>query len=620
LWRRTLNIEKILGLAALAFDILGVLILISTGPAHGYEISIYDAYPYYFWLLLIASIACSSFSLINLTFKSRKSKWSAASLLNIIFVNSIVLLLPEFRGYVAFGRADTLTHLGLIKDILVTGHVGQSNFYPMLHLLASGLVEVVGLSAESATYLLVALFSVLYILGLYLLIRSTLVSSAASLVMLAFASPLIYSGYQAAIYPSFLALVFVPYLISFYQNREQFSHNRRQYTVLLFLVAFFIVLCHPVVAMYVIAVLLVFAFSRVLYIRFSGDRKPFVGQYRVLGRNLIAVSLIMLVTLLAWYLPFASIQGSFLAVYDGFVYHIGKPLISSTVQPLAVANLSLFQILQVYMSRYGAVSILLLASIICSFVTFLKIRKKQNVEPPRFMYSILFLFAIFIGAVFLFGYFPNEYEPVRAFQLSLLVGTVVTSMVVYDVAKNLAIRSSHKIRFRKSLLLIAVGLIIVALVALSMVSIYGSTFTSYPNDQVTQMDLTGSEWLGRSMDSAVAVVINVPGQILRFEDFSGFDTYPYVHATMDSTRLPSHFGYPENIRVADALGLNYSYQHKYVVLYQRDRMSPYFFPENARSKAPQFTEDDFAKISFDPTADQIYCNGETEIWLIRGLG
>jgi hypothetical protein len=617
LQRHVLTLEKILGLAALVFCIPAVFVLVSTGPAHGYEVSVFDAYPYYFWLFLIASIACCVFSLVYQAIESKKSKWLATSLLMIVLVNSIFLLLPAFRGYVTFGRYDTLTHLGLVKDILVTGHIGQSNFYPITHLLVSSLVEVVGLPTESVVYLLVALFSTAYILGIYLLVRSARVSSNVGLLILAFASPLIYSGYQAAIYPSFLSLLFVPYLISFYQNRE-FLRNRRQYTVLLLLAAFFIALSHPVTATYVIVILLVFGFSRVLYIRFIGNRTSGVSRSIVPGKNSLAVGLIMLMTLFAWYLPFTSIQSSFMAVYDGLVYHIGKPLILSTVEPLAGTGLSAFQVFRVYVFRFGAVSILLLGSIICSFATFLKIRKKQNVPPLRFAYSILLFSAIFVGAMFLFGYFPNEYEPVRAFTLSLLVATIVTTMVVYDSVRDIVYRTPGKIRLRKSGFLIIVGMLIVIMVALSVVSIYGSAYTSYPNDQVTQMDITGSEWFERSFDSAVAVVANVRAQIPRFEDFSGVDTYPYVYATVDSARLPSHFGYEDHASVAEALGLNYSYQRRYVMLFQRDRLSSLFFPENARAKVPQYTEDDFVKISSDITADLLYVNGETEVWMIRG--
>ena len=47
---------KVGAIMAFIFIILALMIIVKTPPASGYEISIYNVYPWYFWVFIIASI------------------------------------------------------------------------------------------------------------------------------------------------------------------------------------------------------------------------------------------------------------------------------------------------------------------------------------------------------------------------------------------------------------------------------------------------------------------------------------------------------------------------------------------------------------------------------------
>lgn len=617
-----MKIEKIFCLVAVLCGILAFSVAISVPPASGYEISMFDAFPFHFWLLLFTSLGCSIFVVFIGGIRSDKSLWVFIGLAVSLLMNCLFLLLPYVRGYVLFGRYDTLTHLGMVKDILLTGHVGTSNFYPIVHLLATIIVEITGIGVTEVFYFLVALFSVVFTFGIYLLFKSFGTSSGQSLVAAAFSLPLIFSGYEAAIYPAYLSIFFIPYLFSFYHNRAFRPDSKKAYTLLLILTAFFITFCHPITTMYVILIFIFFWVSVKFHGRFIGFQNVHYAQLNAIGKNSARIALLMLVGSVAWYSQFISIQRSFREVITGFLLQIGSPFVRSVTEPLVGARLEIWQFLQVFAARYGAVSLMLVLSIAVSFYVLATMKRKTMFGTITFSYAVTFLVACILGVLFLFGYFPNMSEPVRALTLSLLFGTILSALVV---SKSITTKSNlplTSIKIRKRLLISAVGTALVAMMILSILSICASTLTSFPNDQVTQMDVTGFGWFQNSENSSIPVILNTRAQIERFDEYFGLDTNPYLLAAIsnvDLRRLPSHFGYPQFPTIADAIDLKNVTAQEYVVLSGRDKVSQMFYPENVREQVPQFTQDDLVRLSSDPSANQIYDNGETEIWLVHGI-
>ena len=250
------TIDKALAALAFLFIAMALVIIAITPSATGYEVSLYDAYPLHFWLLSIASIACGIGILLRQTFAPKKSEWWMVGFIIISFTNIVLLLLPMFRGYALYGLGDTVTHLGFAKDILNSGHIGETNWYPILHIAQTTLVQVSGVTLESTYYLLVILFYGIYTGGIYLLAKSISRHSGQVSLIVAFASPLIYSYFHVAIHPNSLSLFMVPLLLYFYHKTRSTLHQRFPNSVLLVLLAFTIVFFHPITTLLAIVVLL----------------------------------------------------------------------------------------------------------------------------------------------------------------------------------------------------------------------------------------------------------------------------------------------------------------------------------------------------------------------------
>ncbi len=145
------NIDKLLATVAFIFIATALFVVATACPATGYEISIYDAYPSYFWFFIIAAIACGIIILVRQAFAETPSHWWIAGFLAIMFANLVILLLPIFRGYATMGRWDVLSHIGYTRDILLTGHLTSygeavANYYPVIHIIIATLSHLTGLT------------------------------------------------------------------------------------------------------------------------------------------------------------------------------------------------------------------------------------------------------------------------------------------------------------------------------------------------------------------------------------------------------------------------------------------------------------------------------------------
>jgi len=583
-----------------------------TPNAVGYELSIYDAYPAPFWYFLIATIAFGVIIMLHQAFFGKGFKWWVVGLAIVLITNTIFLLLPTFRGYALYGMYDTLSHLGYIKDILTTGQLGKNNFYPMVHILGVSLIQVAGLSLENIVPLYFIIFTNTYIINIYLIGKSTSKNHGCALLMVAFATPLIYSNLHVTIHPGTMSLFMTQYLLYFYTKREMLLCDQRKNSILLYLLAFSITFYHPVNTLFMISVFIISGFLYVLYSRLSSHKVLKIEQ--PLGKNIFGVILIMSIAFSTWYFSFAYIQRSFKVVYDWLIYQSGVPLYRYLTDSLIEARLTPIQTIEIFINRYGAIFILLLISSIACISQLRKSLSKRNVMDVKFMYAILYLFALFIGGVELFGYFI-EYNPVRVSRFALLMGTVISALVVYDfINKGPKIDASRTKASRQRIMYtIAIGVIIMVMITLSLGSVFGSPRIWDINLQVTRMDITGTTWFEKIKNPYIVVVTNIPELIYRFEDYNfGVDSRTIRIATVDPVRLPSHFGYDEHDQISESL----NFQDRYLVIFSLDKAAVMLFKLCPAPKVHYYSEEDFVKLGSDTTAIKIYSNAEFEVWRI----
>jgi len=609
---------KIVAVIAFTFVTLALTIIARTPPASGYEISIYDAYPWYFWVFICIGITCGILILMYQVFTERKSNWWFIGLCIVIFSNAIFLGLPFFRGYFIYPSGDALTHLGTMKDIITTGHIGKDNYYPIVHLLGVSLLTITEISRGAVTSLLFVFWSIMYLLNTYLLGTMVANRRGQALLITAFACPLVFSCFHTLIHPSLLSLFMVPLMLYFYHRREKLPSGQIESTIVLILLAFAITYTHPVTCLFAITVFLAFNISRMLYKQIA-NRKQFVLPRAPNNGGTYTISLTMSIVFFMWYFSYAAIQGSFRRVHNFLVYSSEVSLFADQASQLAMAELSVFQTIELFIYRYGAISLYILISfIVVIMVVKWSMNKKTELEPMNLTYGIQFIVALLVSAFSLFA-LTGEYDPVRISRFFLLIAPVVSGLVIYRFIADIDKTHQHIInttrRKRKREVFICLTTVLILMVAiLSIFNVYGSPRVVRGTWQVSAMEITGAEWFSNCHDNDI-VTSTAGVSVRRFEDLTFGMEYPYnERAKLDREPIPSHFGYDGNISIAET----FDFEDRYLLTCEAGRVAINVIPESARPKAHHYAEDDLAKLTADPAVAQIYSNGEFEAWRVYG--
>ena len=611
-----LNPDKVLAAIAFVFLFAASLVIVSTPSATGYEISIYEAYPMYLWGLFVGSFACGITIIVRQIFSEQQSRWWMTGLLIVFITNSVFLLLPEFRGYIFYGYGDTLTHLGRIKIVTTTGHLGEYNFYPLIHILGASMNLVVNISLPNILSLFFVLFYCVYVINMYLLARLIGDLKGQALMVLVLALPLTLNLTYVRIPPQVVAMIMVPCLLYFWYRKVQMPATAFYSTLLLILLILFITFFHPMTTLLTLIILLIVPATWFIYSRLISSKPYQSAHLHFPLKNALNVSMIMGIVFFAWYFGYARIEKIFKGFVDWILYGLGESTYTQQVSQLgeaAEAGLSLPQTIEVFFLRYGAVALLLGISTIAFFlVCYFSLSRRPYFGFAEFATAGQFLIAGAIGIVALSSATFGRVDPIRAAQFPLIFGIVISGLVFYKILRR-------PFFFRRIRWIIGMTVIIVLIMAAwGLGAVYDSPWVYKANTQVTQARLAGSKWLFTARTDTILVGGGHPNNLRKLYHYHFMvapdEMWDLGLRIFDSESVPSHFGYDTGVNIKEAL----HYKAKYLAVFERDRISEQAFPENVRGQASQWNDQDFAKLESDPAAMRLYSNGGFEAWKIYG--
>ena len=211
------------------------------------------------WILIILSFfGGASIILIQVVTKGNENNkiWLIGFLI-IILSRVVLLYVPYIRDYISW-RGDNIEYLGMVKDILVSGHFSIDNFYPITHIFLSSIVNITGVSDLIVANLCTTLISILFIFFTYVIVgaithdkRKQMLSVViAGIVMLA-------DGYNVILAPNGWSILFMPLLFFLYFKSHDGSY-RLLLIILLVIYPFF----HPLSSLIVIIALFIFGEKR----------------------------------------------------------------------------------------------------------------------------------------------------------------------------------------------------------------------------------------------------------------------------------------------------------------------------------------------------------------------
>ncbi|MPW38614.1 hypothetical protein GBV73_02720 [Thermococcus sp. 101 C5] len=572
-------------------------IIIVTPPSEGYELSIYDAYPTYFFILILISFSCSFLGVLYNIFTRKITISCLANIFTIVMLNAVLVLLPIFRGYAFYQRHDALSHVGMIKDILISGHVGDNNFYPVFHIISSVIIQITNLNFFLIRELIPAYFYYLYVISISLISIKITGDRSAGLFAFLFASVPLLGGRRIAFTPSdnlFFLLPFIFYI--FYLDLYKSSIETK---VLLIVILLLIPYMHPEIVILLMIIFVLFPLSGYL-------SKAISKINQSANKGTWHLCLVLFTSFFTWFSMFSRFSFYTRRLYFSFLGAMSTPPIEYYSTLFSRSKLTEIEVLELFIKREGAHFIYLILASLVVLIIVKNMLSNRKVEFNHLFFGLVFLLSSFLMVISLFVDIVIGYE--RVLKYVILFSTLLVSVFFINYKKNLLLQK-NKIFF------LMIFLILIISTTISTFNLYPSPIIKSYNQQVTSMEISGTSWLIEFGDKNLEpidmfITFGRFVHALQGYQYSMQENKLYATALYNTKRYPpDHFNYTH----FGTLGESYS-EDKYMLT--NKLMKLFYFelwPKHAR-----FTPNDFVKLNSDPTVDKIYLNGELEIYYIRG--
>jgi hypothetical protein len=573
--------------------VLVAVIALLTPPADGYEMSIYAAFPWYFWALLIGSLLIGHAIVLRegLSPGGERPDWRLGLLL-VVLGSAILVFLPYVRGYPYFERADVLSHLGHIRTVQTTGAIGPENIYPNIHQLVLALSYATGLEPMrviNAVSGVVSLFSILAAVALV----AAVYDRRRALFSVPFAAVLI--GGTAHMNPSPFAqsMLILPFVLYLFVREQQTHALTVRIALAVSLVA--LVFYHPLTTLFALVFFAIYGVLQLPPVRKS-LLSPEEGSDGLTGPG--TAHRLLLGTFVAWYYNFSGMLIRAESVLNTlFGSAGGESTLESYSSTVSRTSPALVDLLRILLLEYGTAIVVLGVSGLHLATAVLE-RARSRISMNVFEVSFSVAAMAFSAIAVLFLVFDLIVGFGRPLMAARYFGVLVVGSLFFDLYRRTG-ESPNVPR--------AAGIVLTILIAFSVFGLYHSPLTIGINQQVTEAELDGSEWYLSQADGDVPHT-ELGIDLYRFEDaMIGFQA---DDVTKDPDPPPDHFGYA----TGDTLGGEYNESHYLVVTPAGRQFYPEVWPDYEQYW--RYTPADFARLETDPTVSRVYANGGFETYRV----
>lgn len=563
-----------------------------TPNATGYELTIYDAFPnYFFFLFMIVNFFAYCVIYLEIIDKSEKIRHSILAFILILFSNAVLLSLGNLHGYWLYGRGegDVLYHIGAMKDIIFNGYIERGNFYPILHIMGAIMAYMTDISFEKITTLIRIILFSCFPLSIYFLSASMFKAYWKRLLITSFSTLMIFSLFSMTFHPSILSITLIPFVLGLYQYKSWQNKKPVEFSILTIVFCFLIIFMHPMTTIFLVVVLFGYLIIPAL----------FAKSY--LKTNPLKLILITSTIFLAWYLSFASIEWSIKNIYVSLFFEPETSIVNYYADTYSSIELSIYSTVKYLFWNYAHLVLLYGIGVIyiCSIVYKYYKCKKIALTDATYLYFQLIGFLLAIAL--LFSYFI-EFEIVRVSRLATMFS--VTSIGLFSVS---LIKSNKKY--------VAFPFICILLLSSFFVfNIYSSPFQSTPNYQMTQMEYSGLDWIVTHRNENISFIsgTNVQKNGYYLLGYKESLKNPIIYIRKS---LPINFGFNEYDSLKDAVKYELNFNGIFYTVYTKYMEITYkVLPDEVWDIA---TKHNKKYIQNDCSVNVIYSSGEHENWLIK---
>lgn len=562
---------------------LSLVVVALTPQAHSFEFSIYDAFPWPFWAIIVATQFIAILIIICATLDGRFRGYWKFGFLMLIITDLVLLCLPFTRGYVINGSEDVLSHIGWMRDILNTGHLGSSNPYPYDHILGTMLSYVSGLGLPSVTFIIPPTFSLLFIISFASLAKRILTGGSV-LYAIAFSSIMMFGMFQILFAPNHQTFLLFPLLLYLY-FRVCNSNQRAFFSITLLIMLIALVFYHPLNTILFILVLGGISLSYYVNKRNCTDESIQIKPPTTL-------TAIVLVVFFSWSAYVSMFSQNAYRVIQTITGGFSGSAYSSYSSTILSSNPEIVDLAVLVFSKYGQWIIMGALALISIYF----FRKKGVLSEDQWIIarlsSVEFLIFSVLTGIFLITFYVDIS---RVFS----IGTIF-AIIIFSLFLNFNISRAKSKRHRLAIISV-VSIIVLALLSISVLNLYASPINNKINDQVTMTEIYGAKHYFSTRNSSMSN-IELGISIYRFYNLNYGSSTDRENIDYSGNLPVEHFGWPSNVSLADA----YNGPYYMMILPQGEFFYENLYPNYA--ELWKFNPNDFSRLQTDLGVMRIYCN------------
>lgn len=575
------------------FTVSLILYIIYKIPnADGYELSIYNVFPLYFFFLFIIAYIFAYIVIFKLLSEEKQDfRLFILPFILLFMTNGILLSIENLHGYLLYGRGrgDILYHIGAMKDILLNGYIYKENIYPITHIIGAIISLITNFSLESISVLISVIFWLVFPLSMYYLSSSMITETWKKLLMASFSTLLLFSTLSLSILPSMLSILFFPFILGSYQYKYWKNKRGPEFSILIIILAFFITYMHPITTIFLIILLIVYCLV------------PYYENTYIVKQKTLNLVLIVGIIFSMWYFSHTSIKVFVLEVYDSLIYGSDTSLTNYYSNLYSKTDLSIYSSIKYMFWNYGHLVILFSIAFIYTCFIIRKYFTKKELSLNNITY-VYFQLISFLIALLLLTTNLVEFDILRVCRLATISSILSCGFFLIEIMKS------------EKRYLLGGFIFVLFLSSFFVFNIYSSPRSSSPNLQMTQMEHNELKWLIENRNETLYVISPTDILINQFYFLGHEESFKHLNQFIVYI-FPINFGYDEYNSLHELVGRKVKIYSPFYTTYGKDLEINYMIlPPEVWNIASRYNE---SSVKNDNSVNIIYSNGEYENWLIK---
>jgi len=585
------RLSKIVMIAVFLF-LISIILINYINPSTGYEISIYDAVPFWVFPILIISIALSGFVVI-IGIKIKSNKRIIIGFIGLFISKLTILYLPTIRGYVSFS-GDNFTHIGYISDLISDGFI-NNNFYPFTHIFLASIQFITNGRIFTIVGLSTSIFSLLFVISVYILSNTIFNNKYYSIIStLSVSGIFLLGGYELFVMPNGWSILLSP-LIIFVILKSKYNFGFSVITIIfLSIITFY----HPLTSVF----LILFIFVYIIFSNIDYNLGKWVKSIAISLKFNFQKILIISCILVGWVLSFNTFEIKLGRIAKSFIYGTGNSYLDQIGAKVNQTGLGLYDLVIEYILNEGVGFLFILINLlIFIYVIYNYFICKSSNYKKIIPYLMMVIICFGIYALYFFASLPGlgEIAAYRFLSYSYIFTPIPLAFFLMDQYKKRK-KAGKKV-------LISLG-IIFGLVIFPAISVYGffpSSITYQPSPQISSEDICTYNWLFSDDDnnSHYYFILIAP---YRMADGINGKQWEIDHGIQSKTEfIGNHFNSIEN-------NTNNQTHSGYLIVSGKDLVY-----QDLWKNVGRFDENDFDRLNYYQSVNKIYSGNINEIWYIN---